>query len=102
MTHDFNIVYIHKSKGEAQKIMRQNINLIKIRFNDEMMFFRSDGKKSLKNEFREFISDMKITYESSTFDTSAQNGHSEKKKHLLCMKTKALRIKTGLPEYLWP
>ena len=101
-THDFNLVYTHKSKDEASAMVRHAINVIRTRYNGKVVFFRSDGEKSLGLEFRDFISEMGITYESSAPDTPAQNGHSEKKGHLLTMKARALRIGAGLPEYLWP
>ena len=102
MTHDFNIVYTHRGKGEASYIVRQAINLIKTRFNGKVVFFRNDEEKSLGGEFRDLISELGITYESSAPDTAAQNGHAEKKGYLLTIKSRAMIIEAGLPEYLWP
>ena len=67
-----------------------------------MVFFRTDGKKSLKNDFDVMLTRYEIIYESSFLDTSDQNGHSEKKGHLLAMKTRALRINVNMPIYFWP
>ena len=93
------MIYTHKIKDEAQAMMRQNINTIKIRFNEKMIFFRTNDEKSLSGDFKKFIVLLKILYESSSFDTSAQNNHSEKKSHLFIMKTKALLIEIKLSQY---
>ena len=100
--HDFNIVYTHRQKGEAQEIVRRAVNLIKTRFNKTVAFFRTDGEKSLGGDFHAFIKSLGITYEPSAPDTPAQNGHSEKKGHLLSMKARALSISANLPAYMWP
>ena len=102
MSHDFNIIYTHRSKSEAQQIVPQAIKLISNRFNAKVVFLRSDGERTLGSQFRDFISNMGITYEPSAPDTPDQNGHSEKKGHLICMKARALRIEANLFEYLWP
>ena len=80
-------------------MIRHEINLIRIRFDEKMIFFRIDEKKSLNDDFKKFIVSLKISYESSSSDTSAQNDHSEKKDHLLTIKTKTLSIEVGLPQY---
>jgi hypothetical protein len=100
-TYDFNIVYTHKVKSEATFLIKQTINLIHTKFDDQMIFFRSDEKRSLDDEFKTFMFEKKIIYESSTSITFAQNEHSEKKDHLLIMKTRIMRIKISLSVYLW-
>ena len=67
-----------------------------------MVFFRNDEEKSLGGEFRDWISELRITYEFSAPDTAAQNGHAEKKGYLLTINSRAMIIEAGLPEYLWP
>lgn len=44
-THDFNIVYTHRTKGEASEIIRQGINLIRTRFNGKIVFFPKRRRK---------------------------------------------------------
>ena len=80
-------------------MIRHEINLIRIRFDEKMIFFRIDEKKSLNDDFKKFIASLKISYEFSSSDTSTQNDHSKKKGHLFTMKTKALLIETELPQY---
>ena len=82
-------------------MMRQNINTIRIWFNKKMIFFRIDDEKSLSRNFKKFIALLKISYEFSSSDISAQNGHSEKKGHLFIMKAKALSIEVELFQYFW-
>ena len=66
------------------------------------MFIRSDGERSLGNNFNDLLVEKGITYESSTTDTPEQNGHSERKGGILAMKARAMRTDAGLPIFLWP
>ena len=36
---DFNLIYTHKIKNETQAMIRHEINLIRIRFDEKMIFF---------------------------------------------------------------
>ena len=98
---DFNIVYTHRNNGEATHLMTEAVNFIETRFNRKVVFIRSDGEKSLGDEFHKLLINKGITFEPSTPDTPAQNGHSERKGGILAMKARALRIEAGLPIYLW-
>ena len=80
-------------------MIRHEINLIRIRFDEKMIFFRIDEKKSLNDNFKKFIVLLKISYKFSSFDTSIQNNHSEKKNHLFIIKAKTLSIKIKLFQY---
>lgn len=103
MTHDFNIFYTYQFKGEASKIVLQAaVSIIRNQFNAKVIFIQFDKERSLENNFNEFIQNVKIIYKLSVPDISDQNGYLEKKEHLLCIKTRVLRIETNLPEYLWP
>ena len=99
---DFNMVFTHPRKGDASKICKETINLIETRFKVEVVFIRSDGERSLGNNFSDLLLEKGITYESSTPDTPEQNGHSERKGGILAMKARAMRIDAGLPIFLWP
>ena len=76
---DFNLIYTHKIKSEIQTMIRHEINLIRIRFDEKMIFFRIDEKKSLNDNIKKFIVSLKILYESSSSDISIQNDHLKKK-----------------------
>ena len=93
------MIYTHKIKNETQTIIRYEINLIKTRFDEKMIFFRIDEKKSLDDNFKKFIVSLKILYKFSSSDTSIQNDYSEKKNYLLIMKTKTLSIEIELFQY---
>ena len=99
--YDFNLVYTHKTKNETFRIIRQILNLISTRFNGKIVFFRSDRERSFDDEFKDLIFELKITYKFSTFDTAIQNGHAEKKSHLLIIKSKTMIIGANFSEYLW-
>ena len=99
---DFNMVFTHQRKSEAIRIVREAINIIKTRFNATVVFFRSDGERSLGGEFDDLLVETGITHESSAPNSPEQNGHSERKGGILAMKARALRIDAGLPIFLWP
>lgn len=67
-----------------------------------IVFFRSDGEKSLDNNFRQFLSDRGITFETSAPGTPPQNGHSERSGGVIIAKARAMRIGANLPQILWP
>ena len=97
---DFNLVFTHARKSDATSIIKEAFAIIETRFNGKIVFFRSDGEKSLGIEYKDFIASKGITYESSAPDTPAQNGHSERKGSILAMRARAMRIGAGLPSYL--
>ena len=96
---DFHIVYTHRHKLDANNLMRKTINLIFTRFNQKMVFIRSNGKISLDDNFSDFFIEIDIIFETSTSDTQTQNGHAERKGIILTIKTRALRIDVGLSHY---
>ena len=98
---DFNLVFTHPRKLDAIEIIQKALNIIETHYNGKVVFFKSDGKKALGINFHELISSKRITFESLAPDTPSQNGHSEYKKGILAMKTKAMRTDAGLPTYLW-
>lgn len=97
---DFNMVFTHQRKSEATRIVREAINIIHIRFNAKIVFLRSDGERSLGNEFNDLLVETGITHESSAPDSPEQNGHSERKEGILTMKARVLRIDAELPNSL--
>ena len=100
--NDFNLVFTHPRKSNATKIVREELKIIQTRFNATIVFFRTDGEKSLGKEFDEMISDLGITYEPSAPYTPEPNDHLERKGGVLAMKARAMRIQASLPKYLWP
>jgi hypothetical protein len=94
---DFNLIFTHVKKFDASRIIRETINLIETRFNEaKVVFIRSDEKKSLKSDFRNFLIEKKISFESFASNSSKQNDHSERKKEILAMKTRVMRIDARL------
>jgi hypothetical protein len=77
--------------------------LIETRFNEAKVdFIRSDEKKSLRSDFRNFLIEKEISFEPFAPDSSKQNGHSERKEEILAMKARAMRIDARLPMHIWP
>lgn len=102
LENDFNLIFTHKSKDNATEIITKVLNLIRTRYQGQVVFFWTDDEKSLSGEFHDFINSLDIIYEPSSPNTPDQNEHSEKKGHLLTMKARALCIETNLLIYLWP
>ena len=83
-------------------MVRKGIKIIQTRYNGKVVFFRTDGERSLGKDFEDLITELGISYEPSAPNTPEQNGHSERKGGVLSMKARAMRIDAGLPNYLWP
>ena len=79
--------------------MRKTINLIFTRFNQKMIFIRSNEKISLSDDFSDLFIEIDIIFEISTLDTQTQNGHAERKKTILTIKTKIFWINVELSHY---
>ena len=98
---DFHFVYTHWHKLDVNNLMWKTINLIFTRFNQKVIFIRSNEKMSLNDDVSDFFIKIDIIFEISTPDTQTQNGHAERKKVILTIKTKTLRIDVGLFHYFW-
>ncbi|SLM36894.1 Ribonuclease H-like domain [Lasallia pustulata] len=99
---DFNMVWTHTSKSDSRRILLDAVTNIKVRFNAQVIFIRTDNEMSLDMEFQAELSAQGITFETSAPDTPAQNGHSERKGGILSTKARTMRVAAGLPIYLWP
>jgi hypothetical protein len=71
-----------------------------MRFNVKMMFIRSNEKKSLRDDFKDFLVKKEISFESFSSDSSKQNDHFERKDDILVIKTRVMRINADLLNYL--
>lgn len=98
---DFNMVFTHRKKSDVINILIRALNIIEIKYNGKIVFFRNDGEKALKSDFDAVIIKKRISTKSSTPNTSAQNGHFERKKRILAMKSKAIHIEDNLSFDLW-
>lgn len=99
--YDFNLVYTHRYKSDAPRIVLSAFALIKRRWGGIVVFFQTDGETSFNREFLHELEEEGITVETSAPDTQDQNGHSERKGRMFATKSRALRIEAGLPENLW-
>ena len=70
------------------------------RFNATVVFFRIDEGKSLKKEFDEMISDLKIIYELLALYISEQNNYFQRKDEILTMKTLIMRIRYNFSKFI--
>ena len=98
---DFNIVQTHHLKSDAPQILLNNLALIRKRFNQEVIFIRTDGEKALDYAFQNELSAQGITFEIFSPDTPAQNGHAERKGGVLTIKARTICIGANIPQYMW-
>ena len=94
------MIFTHRNKLQETNIFIKVINIIKVKYNDKMMFIKSDKKRSLEEKFTNFITEKNITFEFSALDTSVQNNHIERKKNILLTKRRTMRIQVDLSVYL--
>ncbi|SLM38807.1 Ribonuclease H-like domain [Lasallia pustulata] len=99
---DFNMVWTHISKSDSRRILHDAVTNIKVRFNAQVIFIRTDNETSLDMEFQAELSAQGIMFETSAPDTPAQNGHSERKGGILSTKARTMLVAAGLPTYFWP
>ena len=93
-------IYMHRKKSDAINIIKDFLNMARIRFNLSVRFIRTDGKKTLDNEYARITSG--ITTERTAPDTPAQNGVAERAGGVLTTHARCLRIAANLPANLWP
>ena len=98
---DFNIVHTHKTKDNARQILLDNLELIKNRYKQDVVFIRTDGEKALDYAFQDELSARGITFETSPPHTPDQNGHAERKGGMLATKARTMRISANIPQYIW-
>ena len=99
--NDSNLAFTHFRQSNATKTVRKALKTMQTRFNATVVFFRTDEKNSLKKEFYEMISDLKIIYKSFASYISKQNDYFERKERVLAMKARIMRIQIDFSIYLW-
>jgi hypothetical protein len=98
----FNFVIPHRRKSDSPRIITNILSIIKTRYNGKVVFFRSDGEKSLSKEFLSDLVNQGISFEPSAPYTQSQNGHAERQGGILTIKARAMRLHASLPHTLWP
>lgn len=99
---NFTLAKTHALKSEVPDIILDFLQLLKVRFDCQTAFLRSDGEKSLGHAFSQELRRRGITWETSSPYTPQQNGNSEQSGHLIILKARALRVGANLPDRLWP
>ena len=99
--YDFYLMFTYAHKSKVIEILIKIINIIETKYNDKVMFVRSDEKRSLETQWNNYINEKNIIFESSASNTFTQNEHIERKKDVLLTKAKIMKIKVNLLIYLW-
>lgn len=71
-------VYTHSTKEQAASVIKEFVNMAAISYGYKVRFFRTDGERSLEQEFKDLIASEGIITERSSVDTPAQNGAAER------------------------
>ena len=68
--YNFYLIYIHAYKSKTSEIIIKIINFIETKYNNKVMFIKSNEKRSLKTQFTDYINIKDIIYKlfaSNTF-----------------------------------
>ena len=76
--------------------------LVRTRWNFQIRIIRTDGERSLGNEFNQWKSAKGITVEKSAPFTPEQNGASERSGGVIIERARSLKASSNLPALLWP
>ena len=98
---DFHMIYTHESKDQITKMLIRIIHIIETKYEDKIVFVRSDDERALNTEWDNYCAFKDITHELSVVDTSAQNDQSERLDDILLTKFRAMRFEANLSVYLW-
>lgn len=98
----FQFTFTHPNKLDTPSIIKFTLNLIPKRYKGTVVFFRTDGERTLGTQFQEELRSRGITLEISAPHTPAQNGYLERFGGILQVKARAIRIGSKLPQSLWP
>ena len=97
-----NHIYTHPKKSDANDVVQEYCQMIQIRYNASLRFFRSDGEGTLGTRFDQLIQSRGMVSERTAPDTPSQNGHSERSGGVIISTARSMRIHARLPENLWP
>jgi hypothetical protein len=95
-------VYTHTHKSQAVGVVAEFINMVATRYGKKIVYFRTDGERSLGHKFDDLMADKGITAERSAPATPAQNGAAERSGGVILLKARTMRIGALLPADLWP
>ncbi|EKG09419.1 Integrase catalytic core, partial [Macrophomina phaseolina MS6] len=99
---DFTFIFTHPNKSDVQDIIEFVVKFVKTRYKRQIVFFRTDGERTIGTETKSFLQSEGITLETSAPATPEQNGHAERSGGVILPKARAMRIGANLPQSLWP
>ena len=99
-----NHVYTLTNKREATllKIIKELVAFVQTRYGCTVRVLRSDGERSLGDNFTSWIKSAGITFDPSAPYTPEQNGSAERSGGVIIQRARAMRVYARLPEDLWP
>ena len=98
----FHSIWMHRSKGEATKIVARMINIVETQYQRRIVFLRSDDERSLGLIFHDVLTEHGVQSERTAPYTSEQNGHVEVSGKIIIQKARCTRISANLPHNPWP
>jgi hypothetical protein len=99
-----NHVYTLSNKREMTllRYVKEFVTFVKTRYDCTVRVLRSDGERSLGDNFTSWIKAEGITFDPSAPYTPEQNGSAERSGGVIIQRARAMRVHTSLPEDLWP
>src|ERR1700730_13717461 len=73
----YNIVYTHARKTDAKHFFDKTINIIENQYKGKVRYIQLDGETSLRNMFKNIVTEKGIKLEYTAPNILAQNGSSE-------------------------
>jgi hypothetical protein len=99
---DMDFIYTHSKKSQATAIIKEFVNLIDIRYDARIRYFRTDRETSLGSKFKELTAAKDIITERSAPAILAQNDAAERSERVIVMRARCIRIAARLSSNLWP
>ena len=96
----FNIVFITQYKTAIPDIFTQILCLVERKYNQKIIFIRTNGKKTLTKTYQNKLTSQGITLEISAPYTPKQNNHAERQGHMLTSKACIMHIAANLLQNL--
>ena len=84
------------------KILKEFTTFVQTRYDCTVRKLRTDGEKSLGDDFTNWVKAEGLTFEPSAPYTPEQNGSAERSGGVIIQRARAMRVHARLQESLWP
>jgi hypothetical protein len=100
MNHVYTLT--NKRQTTLVNILKEFTAFVQTRYDCTVRRLRTDGEKSLGDDFTNWVKAKGLTFEPSAPYTPEQNGAAERSGGVIIQRARAMRVHARLPEELWP